>query len=162
MIKIKAYTILELIVVMIISTLVIAITYKAYDVVLWQYMQFKNNSDKISKLIILDVLLTRDFSESDYVILREERGIDCVYQEKQIGYYFLQEKIIREDQSSVDTFFIKIENIQYKQNGISTSKLNMLVDEIRFENLDETVHHFIYKKVYGADFLMRQEELNVN
>jgi hypothetical protein len=156
--RIRSYTVIELLVVMIISSLSIGITYTCYTIFSGHYLSFKKRSDELANYILLDKLLTKDISASKKVGKTSD-GINCVLQKKNIQYEFYDTYILRKD-LIVDTFpILTAETPVFKRFGKTENIPGALIEEISMEVLykDEKLY-FYYRKKYGADMLMSMEE----
>ncbi len=153
--KVKAYSMMELMIVMGISTMVIAIAYTGYTMFYKQYLSFKQNTDRVAEVSLFDRLLVSDFSKSKYVIKKSD-AIECVYKDKVIRYKWEDIYILRYDHNLLDTFKIEVNNLKIQFQD-KTAEENMLVDKIVFENgKEDNIRRFYYSKVYGADILMNK------
>lgn len=146
---------MELIIVMGISTVVIAIAYTGYTMFYKQYLSFKKNADKISEVSLFDRLLVSDFSKSKYVIKKSD-AVECVYRDKVIRYIWKDQYILRYDHNLLDTFKIEAGNLNILFQNKAAEE-NMLADKIMFESGKENnIRRFYYSKIYGADILMNK------
>jgi prepilin-type N-terminal cleavage/methylation domain-containing protein len=158
--KIPGYTIIELIVVMVISTIVVSIAYKTYDIVFTQYLRVRSQNEQIRQLSLLDLLLEKDFANSNYVMNVDE-GIVCNYSGKQVVYSLNNRFIVRSERSVSDTFRVMAQNIQFAYSNKAIEESNRLIDKFSFEHQDkEHLLYFRYRKVYAAEFLMNEEVLS--
>lgn len=152
--KIKAYTLMELIVVMIITLVVVSITYKAFDIVLGQYGRVKSHNERIHELLVLETLLTKDFNDSDHV-LRVPGGIVCSYEERNIRYDFDEQWIVRTQQTMRDTFHLATGNVEFQLLNSVADKPGAYVERLNFDAENSGVPlSFRYVKQYGADVLL--------
>jgi len=158
--RIKSYTIIEMLVVMLISALSIGITYTCYILVTKQYLSYKKNSDELAQVFLMDKLLTRDIAGSKK-IERTSEGLQCYFQREIISYEFTDSYVLRHA-AIVDTFHISIpEETSFKWFDKIENIPGNLVDEVSFAaTYKEEKINFYYKKQYGADVLMTMEEVN--
>lgn len=145
---------MEMLVVMLVSSLTITISYTCYAIFSNHYLQYKKNADELSRYILLDKLLTKDISASKSVI-RTSEGIECVKKEERIQYEFLPAYVLRRG-TLTDTFFVTEETpMVFKNQGTLENIPGALVDEVSMELLfKEEKLYFYYRKEYGADQLI--------
>jgi len=152
--KTKAFTVIELTVVMILSSIVISITYLSFDILQKQYRDYRESNDKIAMISKLNSLLHTDFNNSE-IIIKTDAGILTNYRTKQINYEFDFGFILRKEGEITDTFFVKVDelNTHYLKQGQLESE--RIIDELTFETkINNKMRVFHYRKIYGADILM--------
>jgi prepilin-type N-terminal cleavage/methylation domain-containing protein len=152
--KLRAFTIIELIIVMLISSVVITIAYTGLGVFYRQYTQFKHTQEAVSQTLLLDRLLTLDFSNCNYVE-KKEGGITCVYADKEIAYQLTDEYILRTEKQTADTFFMP--NLRYQTFFLQEEvyMAEKMIDELGIDYLhSEENLHVSYTKKYAADALL--------
>jgi hypothetical protein len=155
--KIRSYTIMEMIVVMIISAIVVGTAYNTYRIVFQQYLTMRNTSEILRQMSLLDVLISRDVDNCNY-IRRTHEGFSCHYEINEINYYLEKDLVLRAEGLVMDTFRISPLNIDMKYNNVDVMQVSSYVDRITFEHRykDETIS-FAFQKKYGADFLMKAD-----
>ncbi|MDF2456907.1 MAG: hypothetical protein K0R51_2900 [Cytophagaceae bacterium] len=160
--KIKAYTVIEMLVVMLISAVSIGITYTTYRIFANQYISYKRNSETIAQYVTLDRLLATDFLKADKV-LKTSDGILVKMQTKEVNYKMNEEYVLRYDHSLIDTFRVGGVEFTYWWNGEQQHLPDRLIDQLKFEsNYKEEKLEYVFLKKYGADAWMYEELLNNN
>lgn len=156
--RIRSYTVIEMMVVMLISSLGIGIAYTCYTIFSNHYLSYKKHSDELAEYILMDKLITKDVSASSRVEKISE-GIVCRYKKKNVQYEFYQNYVLRRAEI-IDTFHIQSTGEPvFKRLGKTENIPGALLEEISFDTKykDERLY-FYYKKQYGADLLMGMEE----
>lgn len=151
--RISAFTLMEVIIVMIISMIVVSLTYKTLDIVSMQYRQFSKSRKHIYELSLLETLLTKDFANSEY-LKRMNDGVMCKYRDKNVVYTFNDGFIVRSEGTITDTFNIMPREIKYYFSDKEVKNTNSYIDKVAFVYVQEGSKFFIYKKVYAADFFL--------
>lgn len=160
--KVKAYTVIEMLVVMLISAISIGITYTTYRIFANQYLTYKHNAEDIAQYVVLDRLLSTDFLKSDKV-LKTGDGLLIQSKLKEVHYEFREEYVLRRDQSLVDTFKVNPFHVTYWWNAQEQHLPDRLVDQLKFEsNYKEEKLEYVFFKKYGADAWMYEELINDN
>jgi len=116
--RIKAFTIIEVVVTMTIAAILMGITYTSYQIVNKSYRSFNVKNNEMAALERLDELLKKDFNRSG-IIEKDEKGIVIKSSRDTVQYEFARDFILRISAIS-DTFKIKNE-------GLSTSFEDQLV-----------------------------------
>lgn len=158
---IKAFTLMELLVAMLISSIVISISYISYDIIYKQYFSYKENNQSITQTALINSLINRDIFEAEFM-QANDKEIVLTYRNKSALYYIFDTPyLIRKTETSKDTFELDIENIHFKFQGEERQMKYSLIDEFYFEApFLEKKEYFRYKKLYGADVLMTAEQGN--
>ena len=159
--KLKAFTLLELLFVMILTTIIIGIGYFAFAIAVKQLYSYKENSKKIAGAFQLTMLLNKDFAEAKSVMKANDTLVFTSPLNNRLQYSFSEEYIIRNINSATDTFFYGTQNRNEKFLDKPADTNNGLVDEIYFEikTGKEQFEIFHTVKTYGADVLLQQESL---
>lgn len=152
--KIKAFSILELIVVMLISMIVMGIAYQGYLLFHKQFLSFKKNADKIADLSLMDRLLHSDISDSR-IVLKNSKGIDCIYPDKTIIYEWEDTYALRKDAGLIDTFHLTaLEGITFTFLSKPANTFEMVDELVFIDKTKESQKVFHYLKKYGADIII--------
>ena len=157
----RAFTIIEVTIAMLISAIVIGITYTVYSIISRSYNSFNNKNEAIAVVVRLDELLQKDFDRSAY-ISKDTTGITFQGPNNVVSYKFNPDHIVRTGlitdtfkvtPDSVNAFFeMKSINIP----GLSTeeNRLDELDLTITFQNEKITYH---YRKVYSSENLFNSK-----
>src|SRR5688572_4879759 len=97
---------------MIISSIVISAGYLSYDIVLKQFLNYKNVNNKISEALMLRVMLQKDFSDARVVKKTAAFGFSCKTEQDSVLYQFDEKYILRKKELMTDTFFIPVTALQ--------------------------------------------------
>ena len=155
--KIRAFTIIELVVVMILSSIIIGIIYSAYQIVNSQYGNYIKANKQITSEAVLTMLLNKDFAAAHFIKKEGERIFFFDIENKVKSYHFGDDFIVRNSNAVVDTFFIRALNIETLFLNQSPHFYNGLIDELYFESATFGERIFRFKKLYAADVLMGNE-----
>lgn len=157
--KLKAVTILELVIVMTVTSLLVFIGYTGFRIVQQQFQHYKQMGEDLVDMERLNTLLKRDFFEAKE-ILSVENGIEVIYSQdgQQIGYYFDWEYIVRSSEASIDTFDYWTDSLQVFFMGSPQMSLQQPIDRLSLQIGDSLQRiYFHYQKEYAPDYLMRFE-----
>ncbi len=153
--KVKAFTLMELLVSMLISGIVISIIYLCYEIIYKQYLGYKDTNHTISQAVLLNSLLKTDFTQAAYITKSEEGLLFSESGGHTTGYRFNELFVLREVNDVKDTFFIPVREIRIRFQKEEQEAPSGLIDELSFDsNILDQQEHFQYHKQYGADVLM--------
>jgi len=112
--KVPAFTLTELMVVLVLSGLLVVVTYR----VLWlsqSYMnRFSSNSGLVYELQTMQVRLQADFDEAVYLTERFNR-ITCYKPTGTVTYTLASDRILRQQAARTDTFAVAPQRISYER-----------------------------------------------
>ena len=157
--KLKAFTIIELCVVMLLSAIVTGIGFFTLDIFQGSVRKYKKDAGALSDITLLHRLLTQDIWKSSEVSCIRD-GIRANGKNGIASYHFYPDFIIREKNELIDTFAFQNDKLLLKFQKHEISVPGMLADEISFHltHKDE-LHPFIFSKTYGADVLMKYNQI---
>ena len=157
--KLKTFTLIELIVAMLISSLVITISYYSYSIISRQFIYFRNINEYTIEITRLNTVLKTDFAESKYCS-QQANGLSFVFEDnRKVSYEFYPEHIIRYMPGLTDTFHIQPANLNKLFFNEPSNNPKGLIDELSFESQqDKEIKYFHYRKDYGADVLIMLEK----
>lgn len=112
--KTEAYTVVELIVVMIITSMLVLFIWNGFRFVIFMFHSFSHNVIEYEDLMRLDYLLRNDFFESESIVADRHQNMRGLMFYKEGGacvyYLFEEQRIIRKGVSQVDTIKFGIVN----------------------------------------------------
>lgn len=100
--KVSAFTIMEIIIAMMISAILISITFTAYAIFFRSYQSFNLKNKEMATILKLDELIKRDFRHAD-MIGKNQDGIYFKSDQDSITYTFKPDYILRVS-TIMDTF----------------------------------------------------------
>lgn len=154
--KLKAVTIIELVVVMTIAGIMVFIGYMGFYIVQQQFGHYQRMGENLVDLERLNTLLARDFFEAEEVLYLGN-GIEVVYPQgiQTIIYQFDWEEIIRSNEASIDTFDYWTDSVQVYFLGEAQNGMRQPIDYFSIQvgdSIQKTT--FQYEKEYAAEYLM--------
>lgn len=158
--KVNAFTILEMTVAMLISAIVIGITYATFTIVYKSYNLYHNKHEEMAVALRLNELLIKDFKKAD-VILKDTNGLVFKDTNSLVTYRFNDSAIIR-TAGIIDTFKIKTGALSTSYEGAAIEEVTAIpernrVDEINFNTIirDEKIPYHYYKQYSSANLIQR-------
>lgn len=155
--KISAFTIMEVIVVMLLSGIVISMSYSVLRLIQHEFIDFQIHDNSMVTINQLNTVLTRDFDQADRVCLDQTATVlKFTSQSKPvITYRFLDSAIIRSNPMN-DTFRISLSSLNiHKADSINFFPLR-LIDRISFnvETREKNKILLHYRKSYAAQVFL--------
>src|SRR4051812_28675357 len=90
----RAFTIIEVTIAMLISAIVIGISYTVYSIISRSYNSFNHKNEAMAVVVRLDELLQKDFDRSAY-ISKDTTGITFQGSNNVVNYNFNPDHIVR-------------------------------------------------------------------
>lgn len=156
--KIAAFTILEMVVVMLLTAMVVTIAFKSLEITLQNFQRQKTNDSALAKFALLDRLLTTDVHRS-LKVTKFKNGFKCLYANgKLVEYITFPEAIIRNQGVVLDTFNIENSKVALLFENKATMRDNQLIDSISIDYLYKGISlSSSYTKVYTSDMLQSND-----
>jgi len=163
--RLKAFTILEMTVAMLIAAIVIGITYTAYSIVSKSYLNFKSRNEDMAVFARLDQLLRRDFERSESINSSGNKIQMYGLNSHIINYELASGYIIRNAQN-IDTFRVRSDHYQLffqgkpqnnsEETDIKNDESNR-IDEFSFVVTfrGDTSSYSYYKKYSSVNLINR-------
>lgn len=142
--RMPAFTLLELLIVMVLSGIVSASIYLTFSYIQKYYSSFKENQEYISSYSNLHHRLQEDFHRSA-MVYRGEGQLHFQQARSAVNYEFLDGMISRQQGALIDTFFVEFQNLQFFLDQEEVLKDEHLINEVKFSALvkgEELLFHF--------------------
>jgi Tfp pilus assembly protein PilE len=164
--RVRAFTILEVTITMLITALLIGITYTSYSIVIKSYRSFTTKNDDMAVVVSLDHLLKRDFERAD-TILKDTDGIVLKSEDKVIKYAFKPDFIVRTS-ARIDTFKVDAQEVNTTFENMPVNELQATEEQNRINQLDfilvfqnvKIPYH--YHKLYSSENLIQRNPNAIN
>jgi len=162
--QVKAFTLLEITLAMLISAIVLGIAYSAFSIVTKSLTRFEKRNEALATLNRLDELLRKDFYRSDYIGV-DSLGIRFVRDSTKVIRYCLIPHFLIRKFDRVDSFPVEIpsftpsfEGTELQAEEISGhSREDFRVDGLSVKVLlDSDTIPYRYTKVYSAQDLIHR------
>tara|TARA_B110000046_G_C13026081_1_gene414211 strand:- start:8744 stop:9208 length:465 start_codon:yes stop_codon:yes gene_type:complete len=128
--KLKAFTLAEMIVVLVVASIVISMSFLVLNMVGKQVSLIQNNYHKKQEVQLFETTFTRDFNTHSVFYHKKENILILKNTKDSVSYVFLDHFIIREK----DTFNIEVVNKKLFLDGLETNEKQIDAIEI---NLSE-------------------------
>ena len=152
--KLKAFTLMEVTVAMLISAICISICYSAYTIVTNYYATFRDKNETVGTVMGLKQVLARDFLRGR-IVLSTATGLEVMLDSTTVIYTFKEDRVLRElTNLHTDTFKLALTPpvFSFEQKPIIGPDT---IDQVKFEvRLDKNqVVPLLVQKLYSAENL---------
>ncbi len=110
--KLKAYSLLELMIAIFLSGIVVSAVYSGYVFTHKQFFKFSSIKTEIRSYFELAEVLNREFETSKKIVKKDDRTIEFEMIGRTINYSFDDNFIVRTFNEKVDTFFFEINGVE--------------------------------------------------
>lgn len=153
--RLKAFTLIELLIGMILSAIIISFAYSCYSILAKEFLSYKDVKKQINETITLNSILNNDFVNSEFIYYKD----DVLTIEKKGSkqeYSFLENTILRTDGEVTDTFHFSASKINIGYLKESDHSAQILVNDFSFvaKVLDEN-ESFYFTKNYSAETALK-------
>lgn len=164
--KVKAFTIMEVAITMLISAVLIGIAYTSYSIIIKSYNAFNNKSSKLAVLYTLDHLLKQDFDQAAF-ISKDETAIVFKKDSSLITYEFYPDLVTRKS-TRIDSFKVQTDGLITNFEsapvlGLAGSGELERIDELLFNvQFEKEKIPYHYTKIYSSENLIENTPDAVN
>lgn len=152
--KVRAFTIIEVTIAMLITGLLIAVTYTSYSIIVKSYQAFSTKHEDLVVLNNIDHLLKRDFFKAE-IIYKTSDGIQLKQNNTEIGYEFKPGYIVRHA-VRIDTFKVQTLEVIATFENLPITDVQAVEEQNRIDGLSFTLVYkneqipYIYHKMYSS------------
>jgi Tfp pilus assembly protein PilE len=161
--RVKAFTIMEVTITMLIAAILIGITYTAYSIIVKSYISFSKKNEDMAVLVRLDELLKKDFAHSE-IILKDNNGISFNSDDHVVKYQFNPDFIVRTT-TRADTFKVKTGVINTTFENQAVNEVSATDEQNRLDDLDlillfqdEKIPYHYHKQYSSANLIQRNPD----
>ena len=151
--KLKAFSLLEIVISLFLSSIVISAVYSGYVFTHKQFFKFTDIKTEIRNYFELSEVLNREFYMAKKVLKKGERKIEIQMMDKTINYSFDNDFIVRSIEEQTDTFLFKIDNVEINSFNLESKSF---VDYMVL-TMDRDKYLSLYKS-YGAIVQLEKED----
>lgn len=134
--SLKAFTILELVMAMLLMGLIVSMGYMGWRVFTQHFNKLNNDSAHANSFMLLNTAFANDMDRSSKIFLTES-GLSFQIDNYLVDYYAVAEKFIRvenkEAGEKIDTFYVHLANQEVRMNNIVQDSLGAFIDHIMLD-----------------------------
>jgi hypothetical protein len=166
--RVAAFTIMEITVAMLISALVIAITWTAYLSFSKSYQSYNKKHEDMAVVLTLDEVLRKDFDRAE-MIRRDSSGMVVQFADHTIRYAFNTAFVLRTVPAvKTDTFKVKSDSLSMSFESIPVNEVSEDKEKNRIDQLDLSFFlekekiPYHYRKTYSSADLIHRKNYAVH
>lgn len=152
--RVSAFTIIEITITMLISAILIGITYTSYSIIARSYSSFNTKNENLAVVLRLNKLLQKDFDRCE-MVLKDSTGLSITFPDHKVKYKFEPDYTVRIG-SMADTFKVRSDSVSMQFENSITSDLGANDEQNRLDELrlvftlqkEKIPYH--YYKVYSS------------
>ncbi len=158
--RLRAFTLMELLIGMIISSIVIAFGYSAYNLIYRQYLSYKSVKTKVVETMQLHNTMSNDFNNAEYITF-DENKLKLSGNNTLLMYNFIDSLVIRSVNETSDTFKLTTSTLQIKPVFNELTNNDTLINSLQLDvSVFDNKERFTFTKRYTAQTLMNYEMQN--
>ena len=156
--KLPAFTLMEVTIAMLLTSIVVGITYTAYRIVSRSYLDYAKKQETLATFLTADKLLKQDFLQAQEILktgeMGNEEGLQLKMPHGLITYRFNENYLLRDQFAlRVDTFKLLVKMPDFSFENLASEEGGR-VDRLHFETRLEGMPLLLnYKKLYSAQDL---------
>ena len=157
--NLKAFTIIELLVVLALSTIVIFIGWNVHFLISGQFRDYRISKDQYLEVKSLQASLAFDINQANYIV-KKENGIEFKFETSSIEYAFKRETVTKTKNDQEESNYIfDLEVISFQGFFEQLPKQNGLIDKLilNIQMMEQQFNYFYYKN-YSSEDLMKWHE----
>ena len=157
--RLRAFTLLELLVGMVVSGIVLTTTFSAYRIVSSQLSGFERQTAYVKEISLFTSQLGSDFSNAGTITCISPQEIRLVSATRQIDYRFAGSYVLRNDLNRTDTFRVVVEDMHALKNNEKVDDGDAEIDELHLLLLiDGKKEEEVLRQATDASAAMQDEE----
>lgn len=152
--KLNAFTLFEVLIAMVISSLVLLSGFYSYSAIQKAFLNYQEHANTLLENKRLTTWLQHDFSKANKVYGFSDKII-CYLSEQEVIYNIDYSMIIREVNTIKDTFNLSVDIMEYALKQEKKYSDNELIDELSFQlQLAKQKQVYVFTKQYDAATLI--------
>jgi hypothetical protein len=153
--KVTSFTVFELIITLLISSIVISLVYYTFSVLNKEFVKSEIKASGINEFILLEKALQTDFYRSQIIKNSLDNTLQMTYADGQAIFYLINnEFVLRRQNDNIDTFQIQVSDFVIDRVDENLE----LVDKLFLNlNIRGDQYFSVYKKSYSSKDLMQAQ-----
>ncbi|OFX68962.1 MAG: hypothetical protein A2X12_05505 [Bacteroidetes bacterium GWE2_29_8] len=159
--KIRGYTLIETMVVFVLSAFTIALIINIYFIVIRQFEIIKSNSNINNEVLFAGKIIRKDIEDAEYLIVEGNSFICKSYNYDEKRYYLNENNIVRKTSISEDTLLVPIISFKtfFNKEQINNGIIDLIIIKVKDKN---SFFSLGFSKDYALDKLIEiNNKINV-
>lgn len=159
--KVAAFTLMELLITMMISSIVIGLCYSAYSFTYKEFLLFKKVKQEVVDAMQFNSLLNSEFQNAEKIVYSEHQLLFYFENNNTLSYELNDSLIIRKESEIIDTFHLKATNVKASFLFENDSVPISLINDFSFDaKVLGEAEYFHFTKNYSGETMMNYESSN--
>ena len=161
--KISAFTIMEVIVVMILSAVVISLGYSVLRLIQDEFIMFHDRDNSLTNADQLDLTLSRDFERANQILFNKNSAeLTFVDESRSVITYRLVDSLILRSSTKIDTFNTSAFSLKINNLDSLNFLPQILIDRLSFfiKISDKRLIRLGFHKQYPSQIFLDLNPLN--
>lgn len=151
--SIPAFSIIEAVVGMAITAIIMGILFVIFSIVTGRLLDFKNQNQLVNDLNRLTYSLNKDIFEKEQMTVSESEIYFKGYTGERITYQFSDDYILRNSETFIDTFRIKLNKMIVDTVKSKSEQFVFQKIKLNIESNEKEMDLRFYKRVYPNELL---------
>lgn len=153
--SVAAFSIIEAIVGMAVTAIIMGILFVIFSIVSGRMLDFKNQNQLINDLNRLTYSLNKDIFEKEKMTASENEIYFNGYAGERVSYQFFDDVILRNSETFVDTFQIKLKTMVLDTVKSKSQQFVYQKIKLNIEANEKELDLRFYKRVYPNELLQK-------
>ena len=153
--SVAAFSIIEAIVGMAVTAIIMGILFVIFSIVSGRMIDFKNQNQLVNDLNRLTYSLNKDIFENEKMIASENEIYFNGYAGERVSYQFFDDVILRNSETFVDTFQIKLKTMVLDTVKSTSEQFVYQKIKLNIESNEKELDLRFYKRVYPNELLQK-------
>jgi len=155
---IPAFSIIEAIVGMAVTAIIMGVLFVIFSIVSGRMIDFKNQNLLVNDLNRLTYILNKDIFEKEKMTTLENEIYFSGYAGEKVSYQFLEQYILRNSETFVDTFHIKLKSMVMDTVKSKSEQFVYQKMKLKIESNEKELDLRFYKRLYPNQLLKNSKK----
>lgn len=151
--SIPAFSIIEAVVGMAITAIIMGVLFVIFSIITGRMLDFKNQNQLVNDLNRLTYSINKDIFEKEKMTVSENEIYFNGYSGEKVSYQFSDDYILRNSETFVDTFRIKLKRIVIDTVKSKTEQFVFQKIKLNIESNEKEMDLRFYKRIYPNELL---------
>ena len=152
-VSVPAFSIIEAVVGMAITAIIMGILFVIFSIITGRMLDFKNQNQLVNDLNRLTYSLNKDIFEKEKMIVLQNEIYFYGYTGEKIHYQFSDDYILRNSETFIDTFRIKLNKMDIDTVKNKSEQFVFQKIKLNIESNEKKLDLRFYKRVYPNELL---------
>lgn len=156
--SVPAFSIIEAVVGMAITAIIMGVLFVIFSIITGRMLDFKNQNQLVNDLNRLTYSLNKDIFEKEKMKVLENEIDFNGYTGEKVSYQFSDEYILRNSETFIDTFRIKLNKMTIDTVRSKSEQFVFQKIQLNIESNEKEMDLRFYKRVYPNELLEKMKK----